>query len=170
MTTRWTDPDLEEFAKKALCARGRSFLGMRPVFAGVATPLLAGLLSVVGAAGLSSAAQPEEQGPPLVPRSLPQPPVWREGPVINPRNLPPIPSGPRVLRARPGISRVAAVDPGMVVSARPGIDEAMVHEGRPGIDPGMVVPAFPQMAPGAVVPASLAPSAVRVPARTTPGR
>ncbi|WP_165250902.1 hypothetical protein [Paludisphaera soli] len=122
MSTRWTDPDFSDRPKPETAADRRPrFLGMRPAFAGVATPLL---IVALAATALDRADRPSISPRPMPPRP-PRIGIF-PGPV---RDLQP--------------PRTAAIDPRMIVPARPGIDEAMIHQARPDVDPGMIVPAFP---------------------------
>jgi len=113
---------------------------MRPVFAAIATPLLLGGLTVGIAAGRADG--PEPSRPPATPRGFP-------------------------FAFAPRPARVAEIDPGMIVPARPGLDEAMIHRARPDLDPRMVVPPVPGGVALPLVPTS---PVVKVPIRTVPAR
>lgn len=156
MTTRWAEPDLEDYPKKGpMRWWTRRILGMRPVFAGVATPLLAALLAAVGTG-------PLEQ---TVPSNVPRRPMPPFAPPV-------VPTPPTPYRMMVVPREAWTIDPRMIHQARPGIDEAMIHQARPGLDPKMVVPVTPEAVP-AVVPVpgyTPVPSAPRfVPPPPAPG-
>jgi hypothetical protein len=127
MSTRWIDPDFADAGRPKpdpAADRTPRFLGMRPAFAGVATPVLV-------AVALAASALERADGPSTSPRPTPSPPrLWlRSRPVA--RTMPP---------------RLTSIDLRMIVPARPGIDEAMIHQARPDVDPRMIVPASPALA------------------------
>ena len=131
------DPD---FSGRTGGGSGGSILGMRPVFAAIATPLLLGGLSVGIATGRVDG--PEPSRPPVTPRGFP-------------------------FAFAPTPARASGIDPGMIVPARPGLDEAMIHRARPDLDPRMVVPSVPGGVALPLVPTS---PVVKVPIRTVPTR
>ncbi|WP_165070544.1 hypothetical protein [Paludisphaera rhizosphaerae] len=127
MTTRWAESDFGDCPKKGpMRWWTRRILGMRPAFVGVATPLLAAVLAVMGS--LEQATSPAN-----VPRR-PLPPY--SPPVV------PMPS--RLTRTVVVPREAWTIDPQMIHQARSGVDEAMIHQARPDVDPRMVVPTVPE--------------------------